>query len=158
MEIEFMQRVIKLAKQSVNQGGGPFAAVIVKDKQIIGEGCNQVSCDNDPTAHAEIIAIRNACKKLSSFQLTGCILYASSEPCPMCLSAVYWSRLDQVYFANSYQQAQSAGFDDQFIFNQLTLPHHKKTLRISQIKEPEILKNAADIFTLWNEKSDKISY
>lgn len=158
MKIEFMLQVIELAKQSVNQGGGPFAAVLVKDDQIIGQGCNQVSSDNDPTAHAEIIAIRNACKKLSSFQLSGCILYTSSEPCPMCLSAAYWSRLDTIYYANSYQQAKSAGFDDQFIINQLALPHQQKTIHISQIQETEVLNKAAEIFTMWNIKSDKIRY
>jgi guanine deaminase len=158
MKIEFMQRAIELAKQSINQGGGPFAAVIVKDNQIIGEGFNQVSNKNDPTAHAEIVAIRNACKHLSYFQLTDCILYSSSEPCPMCLSAIYWSRLKHVFYANSYQQAQLAGFDDQFIFSELALPHQQKKIPISQIQEVKILNNASDIFTLWKQKLDKINY
>ncbi|MFK5895306.1 MAG: nucleoside deaminase [Pseudomonadota bacterium] len=158
MSNEHIIRAIELAKQSVNQGGGPFAAVIVKDNQIIGEGVNQVTQQNDPTAHAEIQAIRNACKKLSSFQLTDCTLYTTSEPCPMCLSAIYWSRLEQVYYANSYQQAKLAGFDDQFIFNQLNLPHQQKKIHISQIQETEILNKAADIFRLWDNKEDKIKY
>jgi len=158
MNIEFMQRAIELAKQSINQEGGPFAAVIVKDNKIIGEGFNQVSCNNDPTAHAEIVAIRNACKHLSSFQLTNCILYSSSEPCPMCLSAIYWSRLERVYYANSYQQAQAIGFDDQFIFTELALPHQQKKIPIKQIQENNILKDAAEIFSLWDNKLDKIRY
>ena len=158
MEKKFIQRAIDLAKQSLKQGGGPFAAVVVKDNQIIGEGTNQVSNHNDPTAHAEIVAIRNACQQISCFELTGCILYSSSEPCPMCLSAIYWSRIKQVYYANSYQQAQAAGFDDQFIFNELTLPHQQKQIPITQIQETEILNNAADIFTLWDKKLDKIRY
>jgi len=158
MKIEFMQRAIELAKQSISQGGGPFAAVVVKDNAIIGEGFNQVTSNNDPTAHAEIIAIRNACKKLSSFKLTNCILYTSSEPCPMCLSAIYWSRLDRVYYANSYQQAQTIGFDDQFIFNELAIPHQQKQIHIAQIQDSQTRKNAADIFTLWEQNLDKISY
>lgn len=158
MNINFMQRAIELAKQSIDSGGGPFAAVIVKQGKVIGEGFNQVTLCNDPTAHAEIRAIRSACKKLSHYQLNGCILYTTSEPCPMCLSAIYWSRLEQVFYANSYQQAQAAGFDDQFIFNELALPHQQKQIHISQSQEVETRKNAADLFTLWDKKIDKVRY
>lgn len=153
-----MARTIELAKQSIEVGGGPFAAVIVKDNQIIGKGANQVTLNNDPTAHAEIMAIRQACQKLNNYQLKGCSIYTSSEPCPMCLSAIYWSRLTQVYYANSYQQAQLAGFDDQFIFNELTLDHQHKHLLISQINSSVMLKEAGSIFTLWSNKLDKKEY
>ncbi len=158
MKVKFMQRAIELAKQSIDEDGGPFGAVLVKNDLIIGEGVNRVNNDKDPTAHAEIVAIRNACKQTSSFKLTDCILYASSKPCPMCLSAIYWSGLEQIYYANSSHQAQSAGFDDQFILSELKLPDDKKKIHILQIKETETLNNAADIFTLWDKKIDKVLY
>ncbi|MFK5985426.1 MAG: nucleoside deaminase [Pseudomonadota bacterium] len=158
MSNKFIRRAIELAKHSIDSGGGPFAAVIVKQGKIIGEGFNQVTQNNDPTAHAEIIAIRHACKELSDYQLKDCIIYTSSEPCPMCLSAIYWSRLTQVYYANSYQQAQSAGFDDQFIFEELALAHKHKKINISQIESTEVLEQASNIFTLWNNKIDKKEY
>ncbi len=155
---KYMLRAIELAELSIKQGGGPFAAVIVKGDSIIGEGFNQVSLHNDPTAHAEMVAIRNACQNISHFQLLDAVLYCTGEPCPMCLSAIYWARLKCIYYANSYQQAQLAGFDDQFIYNELSLPDEKKSIPVSRITSKELLEKANNIYRLWDSKSDKIKY
>ena len=119
-KIEFMLRAIELSKNGLESGkGGPFGCVIVKDGKIIGEGNNQVTSTNDPTAHAEMVAIRNACKNINSFQLEGCEVYTSCEPCPMCLGAIYWARPDKIYFANNRSDAAEIGFDDAFIYDEI---------------------------------------
>lgn len=158
-ENKFMDEAIKLAQQSVQiHHGGPFGAVIVKDNQIIGRGSNQVTTHNDPTAHAEIVAIRDACQQIQSFSLAGCTLYASSEPCPMCLSAIYWARIDSVFYANSYEQATQIGFDDQFIFKELSLPHEQKDLSIAQIQDKSVLNDALEVFQAWENSPSKKHY
>ena len=115
MKNKFMQRAIELSIESINSGGGPFGSVIVKDEKIISEGMNRVTVDNDPTSHGEIVAIRNACKKLNTFNLSNCSLYSSCEPCPMCMSAIYWSRIGKVYYANTRDDAKKINFDDSLI-------------------------------------------
>jgi guanine deaminase len=159
MEKQFIQAAIDLAEESVHtHHGGPFGAIIVKNRQIIGRGSNRVTLNNDPTAHAEIEAIRDACKNITSYSLDGCVLYSSSEPCPMCLSAIYWARIDAVYYANTYQQASMIGFDDQFIFKELNLPHSQKSLKITQFSDPAILNKALEVFQSWESSQFKKSY
>jgi guanine deaminase len=116
---QFMQRAIELAGESIHSGGGPFGAVIVKDGKIVAEGFNRVTVHNDPTAHAEVQAIRSACKALNTFELKGCEIYTSCEPCPMCFSAIYWARLDAVYYAATHEDAEKIGFDDAFIYREI---------------------------------------
>ena len=155
----FMNEAILLAQQSFEENhGGPFGAIIVKDNQVIGRGTNKVTTHNDPTAHAEIEAIRDACRNIQSFSLKGCTLYSSSEPCPMCLSAIYWARIDNVFFANTYDQASQIGFDDQFIFRELNLPHKDKHISIAQIKDKSVLDKARKIFYHWENSQYKQSY
>jgi guanine deaminase len=150
----WIQQTIQLATQSVAQGGGPFGAIIVKDNTIIGRGNNQVTQNNDPTAHAEIMAIRHACNTLRDFNLEGCILYSSCEPCPMCLAAIYWARLDRVVFAASADDAAKAGFDDAFIAREICLPHNTKSLKIEQCE----CSNRNQSFIDWLNKTDKTAY
>lgn len=151
----FMREAIALSIKSVNSGqGGPFGAVIVKDGEIIAKAHNMVTSINDPTAHAEIVAIRQACQKLKTFKLNGCQLYTSCEPCPMCLGAIYWSRVDRVYYANTKADAADIDFDDQFIYEELDLPISDRRLPIIQILRDEALQ----AFKLWSEKVDKIEY
>jgi tRNA(Arg) A34 adenosine deaminase TadA len=133
----FMQRAIELAVQNVENNGGPFGAVIVKNDTIIAEGTNRVSANNDPTAHAEMMAIREACKKLNTFDLKGCEIYASCEPCPMCFSAIYWARLDCVYYAANHNHAAWAGFDDAFIYDEIQLEIEKRKIRFIEIPHPK---------------------
>ena len=151
----FMKRAIELSKMALQTGkGGPFGCVIVKDGTIVGEGHNQVTSTNDPTAHAEVVAIRNACKNLNSFQLEGCEVYTSCEPCPMCLGAIYWARPSKVYFANTREDAKQIGFDDSFIYDEIPLS-------ISQRKIPMLSMNrnqALLVFEEWKNKSDKTEY
>ncbi len=151
----FMKRAIELSKMALQTGkGGPFGCVIVKDGKIVGEGHNQVTSTNDPTAHAEVVAIRNACKNLNSFQLEGCEVYTSCEPCPMCLGAIYWARPSKVYFANTREDAKQIGFDDSFIYDEIPLS-------ISQRKIPMLSMNrnlALLVFEEWKNKSDKTEY
>lgn len=138
MHYKFMERAIALSIENVDSGrGGPFGAVVVKDGVIIAEGVNLVTATNDPTAHAEITAIRAACKQLSSFQLTDCTVYSSCEPCPMCLGALYWARPDAVYYANTRADAAAIGFDDSLIYDELALPDAQKTLVIKKIEHPD---------------------
>ncbi len=155
MEDKFMKRAIELARSNIkNQKGGPFGAVIVKDGEIIGEGCNEVVLNNDPTAHAEIIAIRNACKELNSYQLDGCEIYTSCEPCPMCLGAIYWARLEKIYYAATRKDAESANFDDSFIYKEVSLP-------LSQRKIPSVQlmnKESSAVFKDWNKLNIQIEY
>lgn len=150
-----MQEAIALSLKSVRSGkGGPFGAVVVKDGEIIASGHNQVTSTNDPTAHAEVVAIREACKVLRSFQLTGCELYTSCEPCPMCMGAIYWARPDRVYYANTKADAAKIGFDDQFIYDELDLVISKRQLPITQIMRDEAL----IAFQEWTDKADKVKY
>ena len=155
MRNEFMQRAIALAIENVRSGrGGPFGAVIVKNGKIIAEGANGVTATNDPTAHAEITAIRAACLALKDFQLTGCDLYTSCEPCPMCLGAIYWARPARVYYAATANDAAAAGFDDSFIYEQLPLPFEQRKIPMKRLLREE----AQAAFAAWKEKSDKVSY
>lgn len=152
---KFMKEAIKLAASNLISGnGGPFGAVVVKDGKIIGKGANLVTSSNDPTAHAEVVAIRDACKNLNSFQLDGCEIYASCEPCPMCLGAIYWARPTQLYFAASRDDAADAGFDDSYIYEQIPLKPTDRDLKSLQIMQSESVK----VFKLWNEAEQKIPY
>ena len=155
MDNPFMARAIQLSIDNVSSGrGGPFGAVVVKDRKIIAEGTNQVTSTNDPTAHAEVIAIRETCRKLGTFDLQDCDIYTSCEPCPMCLGAVYWARLSRVYFANGAADASKAGFDDSLIYRELAQPHSQRKIPMIQIMREEAL--AA--FRAWENKPDKIAY
>ena len=151
----FMRKAIELAERVVaSNSGGPFGAIVVKDDEIIAEGYNSVTSLNDPTAHAEIIAIRKACQKLGSFQLEECTLYTSCEPCPMCLGAIYWARPKMVYYASGREDAAAIGFDDQFIYSEL-----KKETAHRNIKFVRILRDhALKAFDKWKDKSNKIKY
>ena len=154
MKNEFMSRAITLSIESVYKGGGPFGSLIVKDNKIISEGFNQVTSTNDPTAHGEIVAIRNSCKILNSFSLKDCDLYTSCEPCPMCMSAIYWARIDNVYYANTRDDAKKIDFDDSLIYEQLTKSIKERKIRMTQLMRNEALK----AFELWDKKTDKVKY
>ncbi len=150
-----MRRAIELAQIGVDRGaGGPFGAVIVKNGEIIGEGYNQVTSTDDPTAHAEIVAIRNACAKLKSFQLDECVLYTSCEPCPMCLGAIYWARPARIFFAATHTDAANVGFDDSFIYEEIALPVEERKIKSVNFLREEGL--AA--FKNWADKHDKTEY
>jgi len=150
----FMQKAIELSINSVNNGGGPFGAVIVKDGKIIASCSNSVTLSNDPTAHAEVNTIRKACNELNTFDLSGCEIYTSCEPCPMCLGAIYWARLDKIYFANNKTDAKNIGFDDSFIYSEIEKPYAQRSIPTIQFMREEALV----AFNLWNEKIDKIEY
>lgn len=155
MQNSFMARAIQLALENVDSGrGGPFGAVIVKDGMVIAEGANQVTLTNDPTAHAEMLAIRAACQKAGAFQLQGYEIYASCEPCPMCLGAIYWARLSRVYFAAVDADAAKAGFDDSSIYREFSRPRAQRKIPMVQMMREEAL--AA--FHAWQKKADKIAY
>jgi len=150
-----MREAIRLSIESVETGkGGPFGAVIVKDGKIIARGANQVTTDNDPTAHAEVVAIRNACKALNTFQLDGCEVYTSCEPCPMCLGAIYWARPDKIYYANTKEDAADINFDDQFIYEEIERPIGERKLFTQQMLRDEALEG----FKKWSESQNKIEY
>ncbi|MFA5404604.1 MAG: nucleoside deaminase [Ignavibacteria bacterium] len=151
---KFLQKAIELSIVNVTKGGGPFGAVIVKNGKIISEGTNNVTKKNDPTAHAEIVAIRNASKKLKNYSLKGCEIYTSCEPCPMCLSAIYWANIDEIYFANTKKDAAIIGFRDDHIYRELSVPLNKRKIPFVQI----LRKDAIKAFELWECKTDKISY
>jgi|SRR5450755_4572162 guanine deaminase len=154
MNTEFMRRAVALALENVRNGGGPFAAVIVKDERVVAEGANCVTATNDPTAHAEVVAIRAACQALGSFQLTGCDVYASCEPCPMCLGAIYWARPARVYFAAAAEDAAAAGFDDTFIYEEISRSHIARSIPMVQFLHEE----GIGIFKAWMAKTDKSPY
>lgn len=154
MEDKFMRHAIQLALENVKKGGGPFAALVVKDGVVVADGVNQVTATNDPTAHAEIVAIRNACRKLKNFQLTGCEIYTTCEPCPMCLGAIYWARPARIYYGSTKEDAASAGFDDSFIYGQLALPHIQRTIQCIPLLRTEALKT----FEAWEKRADKVTY
>ena len=154
MKNKFMQRAIELSIESINSGGGPFGSVIVKDDKIISEGMNRVTLNKDPTAHGEITAIRQACKKLGTFDLNGYELYSNCEPCPMCLSAIYWSHIDKVYYANTRNDAHNIDFLDPIIYTELQKSDEEKKIKMTQIMREEGLK----AFEIWDKKTDKIKY
>lgn len=151
---ELMQRAIDLAVENVKQGGGPFGAVIAKDGEIVAEGVNRVTLQHDPTAHAEVQAIRKACAKKQDFDLSGYDIYSSCEPCPMCLGAIYWAHLDHLYFAATKDDAARIGFDDAFIYQELPLPIHERKLPTAEMMRKE----AQAPFNDWEEKGDKMEY
>jgi guanine deaminase len=151
----FMARAIELAIENARSGrGGPFAAIVVKDERIVGEGTNCVTASNDPTAHAEVVAIRAACAVLGSFQLDGCDFYTTCEPCPMCLGAIYWARPARVYFGSKAADAAAAGFDDAFIYEQLALPLAERKIPFLEMMREESL----ECFRAWTEKANRIEY
>ena len=150
----FMQKAIELSIKNIRNNGGPFGCVIVKNNKIISEGVNGVTQNNDPTAHAEIVAIRNACKKLNTFDLSGCELYTSCEPCPMCLSAIYWSHIDLVYYGNSRENAAEIQFDDKFIYDEMKKDINERKIPLKQILKDEAIK----AFDLWAETENKTKY
>lgn len=152
---KFMRRAIELAQKGVDENrGGPFGCVIVKNGEIIGEGCNEVTSTNDPTAHAEIVAVRNACKALNSFQLEGCTVYTSCEPCPMCLGAIFWSRPSAIFMAATRDDASAAGFDDDVFYDELEKPNESRDLRMESLLREE----SQAVFQSWIKKSDKVEY
>lgn len=151
---ELMRRAIRLAEKSVAEGGGPFGAVIARDGELIAEASNHVVPHCDPTAHAEVSCIREACSRLGTFNLEGCDIYTSCEPCPMCLGAIYWAHLDRIFYANNRKDAAAIGFDDDFIYQELYLPVEKRHKQM-QLLLPDEAKKA---FEMWAEKSDKDAY
>jgi len=154
MKSEFMKRAIQLSIDSVKNGGGPFGAVIVKNDKIIGEGSNKVTSTNDPTAHGEIVAIREACKKINNFNLSGFEIYSTTEPCPLCLSAIYWARINKIYYANSREDARKIDFDDSLIYSELKKNINERKIPMTQMMRDEALK----AFELWDKKTDKVKY
>ncbi len=151
---KFIKRAIEISKENIEKGGGPFGAVIVKDGKIIAETGNSVTKTNDPTAHAEVNAIRMAAKKLGDFDLSGCEIYSSCEPCPMCLGAIYWARLDKLYFAADKTDAEYGGFSDKFIYDEIDLPYSKRSLETKQLCRDE----AKKVFDYWLKYENKTPY
>jgi guanine deaminase len=155
MNQNFMARAIELSIENVRSGrGGPFGAVVVKNGRIVAEAANRVTVSNDPTAHAEVVAIREACGRLGQFELSDCEIYASCEPCPMCLGAIYWARLERIYFASVADDASKVGFDDSFLYRELNLPMAQRRVPMVQMMRGEALL----AFKLWRDKPDKITY
>ena len=155
MNAKFMREAIRLSIEMMRCGqGGPFGAVVVRKNKIVGRGCNQVTSTNDPTAHAEIVAIRDACRHLKSFQLDDCDLYTSCEPCPMCLSAIYWARICRIFYGNTRKDAANVAFDDEFIYREVALPIRKRKIPMKQL----LRKEALNAFVEWKHKVDKVLY
>ena len=154
MNDRFMSKAIELSIENVTRGRGPFAALVVRQGEIVASGVNQVTASNDPTAHAEIVAIREACRLLNAFQLEGCDIYTTCEPCPMCLGAIYWARPARVFYANTRQDAKSIGFDDEFIYEQVALPAGERSIPFIALMREEAL----EAFRLWQGKIDRIPY
>jgi guanine deaminase len=154
MNADFMRQAIAIALENVGAGGGPFGAVVVKDGRVIAQGVNRVTANHDPTAHAEVEAIREACHKLGDFQIGGCELYTTCEPCPMCLGAIYWARPARVFYAGSAADAAAAGFDDAFIYDELKIPLAGRRIPMTQLLRDESLA----IFSVWKNKPDKTPY
>lgn len=151
---QFMREAIKLSLKNIEQNGGPFGAVIVKDGSIIATGTNRVTANNDPTAHAEITAIRAAAQKISSYNLSGCSIYTSCEPCPMCLAAIYWARIDHIFYGNTKLDAKNIGFDDSFIYDEIALPNSKRSIKTTQL-----IRNEAIVgFEKWIDFEGKTEY
>ena len=151
---EFMREAIRLASDSVRNGGGPFGAVVVKDGKIVAGSSNRVTIDNDPTAHAEVNTIREACRRLDTFDLSGCVIYASCEPCPMCLGAIYWAHINRIYYGNTRKDAADIDFADDFIYEEMDKPLDERTVPIIPMLRDEALQS----FRLWTEKTDKTEY
>lgn len=151
---ELMRKAIELSRQNVTEGGGPFGAVIARNGEIIATGVNRVTPDCDPTAHAEVSAIRAAARKLGTFDLSGCEIYTSCEPCPMCLGAIYWAHLDRMYYGNNKHDAAAIGFDDAFIYEELDLKPENRKLKSEVLLPDEAIKAFED----WNSKADKVEY
>lgn len=151
---DFMRRAIALSEESVRMGGGPFGAVIVKDGVIVSEASNSVTLDHDPTAHAEVNAIRKATQKLGTFDLEGCEIYTSCEPCPMCLGAIYWAHLDRIYYANDRKDAARIGFDDDFIYKEIALKPQERHKQMEVLQSEE----AKEAFRMWEADGDKAEY
>ncbi|HIY35255.1 MAG TPA: nucleoside deaminase [Candidatus Paraprevotella stercorigallinarum] len=151
---DFMRKAIALSIENVKNGGGPFGAVIVKDNEIIATGVNRVTANHDPTAHAEVSAIRAACEKLNTFDLSGCEIYTSCEPCPMCLGAIYWAHLDKIYYGNNKHDAADIGFDDSFIYDELALTPENR----QKASETMLRNEAIEAFKLWENTADKTEY
>jgi tRNA(Arg) A34 adenosine deaminase TadA len=150
-----MRRAIELSFKNIHSNlGGPFGAVVVRDGEIVGEGANQVLATNDPSAHAEVVAIRAACRKLNTFQLSGCDIYSSCEPCPMCMGLIYWARPEQLYYANTAADAARIGFDDALIYRQLAKPPQQRSMNMKQMMHEEALA----VFLEWEKKPDKTLY
>ena len=154
MNKSFIALAIQLALDNIGHGGGPFGAVITRNNEIIATGTNQVTNNNDPTAHAEIMAIRNACQTLGSYQLTDCQIFVNCEPCPMCLGAIYWARISKLFFATSRHDAAALGFSDEEIYNEISRPLAQRKIITRQIKDPK----AHEIFTAWSKNTVKIDY
>ena len=155
VDLRFLERAVELSRQGMeNLNGGPFGCVIVKDGEIIGEGCNSVITENDPTAHAEVVALRNACKHLNSFQLTGCDIYTSCEPCPMCLGAIYWARPARVIYANTKADAAAIRFDDMFIYDEIDKPDEQRQIPFFHMP----LESAHHVFKQWMQLANKTEY
>ncbi len=155
MNPSHMRRAIELSQEALRQNlGGPFGAVIVRDNRIIAEGFNRVTSSFDPTAHAEIVAIRAACKTLNDYRLTDCVIYTSCEPCPMCLGAIYWARLERIYFANSRQDAAAMGFDDDFLYQEIPRPLTERLIPVQRLLADE----AHGVWASWQNKVDKQPY
>lgn len=149
-----MRLAIRLSEENVQNGGGPFGAVIAKDGEVVATGVNRVTANNDPTAHAEVSAIRAACQKVENFKLDGCVVYSSCEPCPMCLSALYWAGVSKIYYANTKDDAKAINFDDSFIYEQLSLERGDRSIASEQMMRDEALK----AFEMWRDKEDKTEY
>lgn len=155
VEQVFLERAIELSRQGMLEGkGGPFGCVVVREGVIVGEGCNEVTASNDPTAHAEVVAIRDACRRLGSFQLSDCDIYTSCEPCPMCLGAIYWARPRRVIYANTKKDAAAIHFDDQFIYEEIALPDARRTIPFLHEPHPRAL----EVFGQWHQMENKTAY
>lgn len=150
----FMQMAINLSIENVANGGGPFGAVIVRNGEVIATGVNRVTANNDPTAHAEVSAIREACAKLGNFKLEGCTIYTSCEPCPMCLSAIYWASISRIFYGNTKTDAKIIGFDDSFIYDEIALPYAQRSIPCNNIMREKAL----SAFRAWEAKADKTLY
>lgn len=153
-DARFMEMAIRLSDENVDNGGGPFGAVIVRDNEVIATGANRVVPNSDPTAHAEVTAIRNACSKLGTFKLDGCTIYTSCEPCPMCLSALYWAGIERICYGNTKKDAKDIEFDDSFIYDQLELPYSERSIKCEHFMREKAL----EVFKKWREKEDKVQY
>lgn len=153
-DARFMEMAIQLSEENIDNGGGPFGAVIVKNGEVIATGTNRVVPNSDPTAHAEVMAIRSACEKLGTFQLDGCTVYSSCEPCPMCLSALYWAGVDRICYGNTKDDAKAINFDDSFIYDQLELAYKDRSIKCEHFMR----NNALRAFRKWKDKEDKIEY
>ena len=151
---KFILRAIELSIKSIKNQGGPFGSVVVKEGKIIAEGINKVTSNNDTTAHGEIVAIREACKKLNTFNLKGCDLYSSCEPCPMCLSAIYWSHIDRIFYANTREDSTDVDFDDSLLYTEISKDKNNRQFKMIQMHREEAL----EAFKIWKNKDDKIKY